>query len=287
MPVRRILALTASARALGEIGFGINICVANAFEMREHGHACRFVLDAGDQAFAAARHDHLDCAVQAADSIMPTAARSVVGTSWEWRMLAPAARKPSASAAWIAAEEWADPAAAAQDRRIAGFYGHARRHRPVTIGAAFVNDAEHADGRGDARDMEPVGPRPACQRAAYRIRQCRNLVHAFGHRRHAFVIEQQPVEHCRRKAAFAPSRHVFRVGREDRILVRREWLARPLASALVLASGEASRSATAPSRAQRPSAFIVAFQIVRGISPLARAHLSRFPLSDPLSASTL
>ena len=46
-----------------EIGGVIDIDVVDAFEMREHRHA-RFGLDARDQALAAARHDHVDAAVQ-------------------------------------------------------------------------------------------------------------------------------------------------------------------------------------------------------------------------------
>ena len=45
-----------------EIGTAIDIGVANAFKVREDGHA-GFVLHALDQAFAAARHDHVDSAV--------------------------------------------------------------------------------------------------------------------------------------------------------------------------------------------------------------------------------
>ena len=48
-----------------EIGGAIDIDVVDAFQMREHRHA-RFGLDARDQALAAARHDHVDAAVQAA-----------------------------------------------------------------------------------------------------------------------------------------------------------------------------------------------------------------------------
>src|SRR3546814_7462579 len=48
---------------LVEIGRAVDIDVADAFQMRENGHA-RFVLHALDQAAAAARHDHVDEAVE-------------------------------------------------------------------------------------------------------------------------------------------------------------------------------------------------------------------------------
>ena len=48
----------------GEIGGGIDIDMAVAVEMGEDRHA-RLALDARDQALAAARHDHVDAAVEA------------------------------------------------------------------------------------------------------------------------------------------------------------------------------------------------------------------------------
>ena len=65
--------------AMSSVGGLVDIDVADAFEMREHRHA-RLGLHARDQALAAARHDHVDRAVEAC-SISPTAARSRVGTS--------------------------------------------------------------------------------------------------------------------------------------------------------------------------------------------------------------
>jgi len=48
-----------------EFGGAVDIDVVDAFQMRKHRHA-RFGFDAGDQALAAARHDHVDAAVQPA-----------------------------------------------------------------------------------------------------------------------------------------------------------------------------------------------------------------------------
>ena len=76
---------------------------------------------------------------------------------------------------------------AAQDRDIAGLErerARIRRH----IGAAFIDDADHADGRGDARDVQTVGPRPARQFAANGIGQRRDILHALGHGFDARVI---------------------------------------------------------------------------------------------------
>ena len=63
-PVRRILALSTIDFAMSSSAERVDIDVADAFEMREHRHA-RLGLHARDQALAAARHDHVDAAVQA------------------------------------------------------------------------------------------------------------------------------------------------------------------------------------------------------------------------------
>ena len=42
-----------------DVGAAIDVGVADAFQMREHGHP-RLILNAGDEAFAAARHQHVD-----------------------------------------------------------------------------------------------------------------------------------------------------------------------------------------------------------------------------------
>ena len=62
-PVRRILALSTIDFAMSSFAARVDIDVADAFEMGEHRHA-RFLLHARDQALAAARHDHVDRAVE-------------------------------------------------------------------------------------------------------------------------------------------------------------------------------------------------------------------------------
>ena len=60
-PVRRILAFSTIALRHLEIGRGVDVDVADAFEVREHRHA-RLALHARDEALAAARHDDVDAA---------------------------------------------------------------------------------------------------------------------------------------------------------------------------------------------------------------------------------
>ena len=102
-PVRRILALSTIVHRHVEIGVAIDVGVADAFEMREHRHA-RLRLHALDEALAAARHDDVDAAVEPC-SIWPTAARSVVGTSWIAASGSPAAFRP-ATRRGVDGERW-------------------------------------------------------------------------------------------------------------------------------------------------------------------------------------
>ena len=64
MPVRRILALSTMAFAMSRSAAPCDVDVADAVEMREDRHA-RLVLHARHEALAAARHDHVDVAVEA------------------------------------------------------------------------------------------------------------------------------------------------------------------------------------------------------------------------------
>ena len=76
-----------------ELGGLVDEGVAEALEVGENRHA-RFVLDARHQRLAAARHDHVDDCRRGPRSISPTAARSVVGTSWMASAAGPAASRP-------------------------------------------------------------------------------------------------------------------------------------------------------------------------------------------------
>ena len=176
-----------------EIGLLVHIGVADAFEMREHRHA-RFGLHARDEALAAARHDQLDRAASPA-SMWPTAARSVVGTNWIAASGRPAASSPSTSAACMRARGMQRFRAAAQDRRVAGLDAERagiRRH----VRPALIDDAEHADRRRHARDVETVGPSSSAQA---RVRPDRasaaTSATPFADRLDALGVELQPVHH--------------------------------------------------------------------------------------------
>ena len=117
-------------------------------------------LHARDQALAAARHDHVDVAVEARAASAPTAARSRVGTSWMASSGRPAARRPATGTHGSRALECEALGAAAQDRGIAGLEAERAgigRH----VRAALVDDADDAERHAHALDRQAVRPRPA------------------------------------------------------------------------------------------------------------------------------
>src|SRR5262252_26275 len=91
-------------------------------------------------------------------SSSPTAARSVVGTSWIAACGSRAACSPSARQPWIARDEW----------KLAEPHAH-------------------------ALDDEAVGPRPLGQHGADRIRKRRDLLEPARHRLDALVVELEAV----------------------------------------------------------------------------------------------
>ncbi len=110
-----------------EIGAAIDVGVADAFEMREHRHA-GLGLHAGDEALAAARHDHVDGAVEARQHVADGVA--IGGRHQLDRGLGQLGCAQALDQAGVDARRRM-PAlgAAAQDRGVAGLQGTARRRR--------------------------------------------------------------------------------------------------------------------------------------------------------------
>ena len=110
--------------------------------MREHRHP-RLALHALDQALAAARHDHVERAAEAA-SISPTASREANGAREIAASGRPALARPSTRQAWIAAASGSCPSRRAAPPRCreaqgAGVGGDVR--------PALVDHADDADRR--------------------------------------------------------------------------------------------------------------------------------------------
>ncbi|MEJ0042890.1 MAG: hypothetical protein WDM81_12100 [Rhizomicrobium sp.] len=103
---------------------------------------------------------------------------------------------------------------AAQDADVARLQAQRagiRRH----IGPALIDHPDHADRRGNARDIEPARHRPARQFAPDGIGQRGHVFHAFRHRLDALVVQRQPVEQRRGQARRLARRDVLRVGRKN------------------------------------------------------------------------
>ena len=140
-----------------EVGGRVDIDVADAFEMGEDRHP-RLGLHARDEALAAARHDDVDGAVEAG-SIAPTAARSVVGTSWIAASGRPAARRPATQAGMDGARGVEALRAAAQDGGVAGLQAE-RAGIGGDVRPALEDHADDAERRAHALDVQAVGRVP-------------------------------------------------------------------------------------------------------------------------------
>ena len=136
--------------------------------------------------------------------------------------------------------------AAAQNGGVAGLETEAGGVRR-DVGARFVNDDDHADGRGNLLQAQAVGAGAVVEHAAHRVGQGGHFAQTLGHGRDAFVVQLEAVEHGVGKAALRrrlPCRSALA-----------SWMARRLCSS---ASAMASRQAFF-SAARQPG------QLARGV----------------------
>ena len=80
------------------------------------------------------------------------------------------------------------------------------------FGARLVNDDHDADGGGNLLQAQAVWARALVEDAADGIGERGHFAHAPGHVRDPFVIQFQPVQHCRGKSGFSGGFHVQVVG---------------------------------------------------------------------------
>ena len=155
MPVRRILALSATLDRHLRIGRGMDIGVADAVEVGEHRHA-GVVLHPLDQALAAARHDHVDQPGRAqhrADRLAVLRRHQLDRFGGH-----PARSQPFGQRGMDRPVRMDRLAAAAQQHRIAR--PHAQRGGVGgNVGAAFVDDPDQPDRDAHPRQVEPAGHR--------------------------------------------------------------------------------------------------------------------------------
>ena len=195
----------------------MHIGVAKPFQMGQHRHPC-FAHHPAGETLAAAGNDQIDGAVQPfqhqADSGAVGVADILNGGLRQARCLQPFHHGGMNGAGGMDRIRTAtqDGDIARLERDGAGVGGH--------IGAAFIDDADHADGRGHAGDVQPIGPGPARQFPAVGIRLPGHVFHAFGHGLDARVVQGQPVQHGGRHAACFRSVDIARIGGQDFDLAR-------------------------------------------------------------------
>ena len=169
----------------------IDIDVVDAFEMREYRHA-RFGLDARDQALAAARHDHIDGAVQSAQQQAHRGA--VTGRHQRDRSLRQTRFAQSLHQAVV--DRAAGPetvGATAQDHRVAGFQA---QHAGVgsDVGAALEDHRDHAERHAHPLDGHAVRSLPAFGHDPDRIGDIAYGRDAVGHRIDPRLRQRQPID---------------------------------------------------------------------------------------------
>ena len=132
--------------------------------------------------------------------------------------------------------------ATAQDRGVAGFETktcRVRRH----VGARFIDDDHHTDGRGNLLQLQTVRARAFIQNATHRIVQCRDFAQSLRHRCDALIIQLEPVQHrcgqtCRRTEI-----HVQRICLLDRITIRLQRVRHHQQTSVLFRSGQTDECA--------------------------------------------
>ena len=174
-----------------EIGGGMHEDMHETFKMRENGHA-RFMLDARDEALAAARHDDVNRAIEAGKHGTDRGAiarRHERDGGDRQAGLAQSFREAGMNRAHRAETV----GATAQDGGIAGFETERAGVRR-NVRTALEDHADRAKRRRDPLDPEAVRPLKPLQHAPDRIAQFRDLLDAARHSLDAGGVERQPVE---------------------------------------------------------------------------------------------
>ena len=183
-----------------------------ALQMGEHRHAS-LGLDAGDEARAAARHDHVEVAVEAAEH------GSDGGTIAHWhernrRLGQAGAAQPIDEAGVDQARGMEALGAAAEDRGVAGLEAERAGVRGDRR-AALEDDADHAERHCDALDDQAVGPLEAGEHPIDRIGQRRDRLEPRGDPLDTSGVENEAVDEGRRGPARRRLGDVAAVGGED------------------------------------------------------------------------
>ncbi len=174
----------------------------------------RLGLHPADQVLAAARHDHVDGAIEAGEHHADRVA--VAGRDERDRRGGQPGFDQALDHRGMDRAARAEAlGAAAQDRRIAGLEAERAGIRG-DIGPALVDHADDAERHPHALDAHAVGPPPRRHDGADRILELADHIEAGRHGLDALGIERQPIEEGRRCAAGFRLGPIFRIGGEDR-----------------------------------------------------------------------
>ena len=191
--------------------------MAKPFQMADHRHA-RILLDTLDQAAPTARHDHVHIAFEPSQHVPDGGA--VGGHDQLHRVfrqslgLQRAAHGGNDRAGRVRAFR-----PAAQDRRIARAQAK-RAGIGGDVRAAFIDDADHAEGHSHPRNIEAVRPLPPGEFLANGVGQAGHGFDAGGNALQPRRIQRQPVQHGRVQPFFPRSLHVLLIRRQDLGCVR-------------------------------------------------------------------
>ena len=145
---------------------------------------------------------------------MPTAVRSRVGTSWMAASGRPADAGPVGQRFADGAAGAQAVGAAAQDRGVARLQAE-RAGVGGDVGAALVDDADHAERHPDPVDGHAVGPGPGGHDGAYGVAEPSDGFDAGGHGLDPRLIEGQPVEEGGGAAGGPCLGHVLGIGGQN------------------------------------------------------------------------
>ena len=91
-----------------------------------------------------------------------------------------------------------------------------RRSVGSHVGAALVDDGDHADRRANTGDIEAVRAVPTVHFGAQRVRNGRDSIETSGHGLDAIFVQQQPINHGIRHTRGLGVGDITRVCSEDR-----------------------------------------------------------------------
>ena len=200
------------ARRHREIGGGVHVDVADALEMGEDRHP-RLRLHPRDEALAAARHDHVEGAVEAGQH--GADGRAVAGRHQLNGVLRQAGLCEAVPHG--VGENGRGPEAVrsgAQDRRVAGLDAQGARVGGH-VGAALENDPDHPERGRHALDDEAVRTLEGGEPAADRVGQIGDALDGGGDRLDPAAIQHEPVEERPRLASALRLGDVVGVGGEN------------------------------------------------------------------------